>query len=242
MPVQRKVFRIEQMNPARLRDAAPAEPSALAQDILTELRSLRALIELHMAGAPAGDAPALEQVGLRKLRNETDAIHRAIAQTKIELASLHANAFAAPEKGRVVRELDAVVAGSERATQQILSAAEEIDQAANMLAAAVRGEQEQGLAQDIQDHVVRIFEACNFQDLIGQRVSKVLTTLTFIEQRIAHMMEIWGGVEAMNDQMRAAMAARDVAAPAMHGPRLDSDHGHVTQAEVDAIFADRAIA
>jgi chemotaxis protein CheZ len=230
------------MDPASSRDTASAEPSALAQDILTELKSLRALIELHIAGARTEDASALEQAGLRKLRSETDAIHRAITQTRVELASLHANAFAAPEKGRVARELDAVVAGSERATQQILSAAEEIDQAASLLTAAVRGEQEQGLAQDIQDHVVRIFEACNFQDLIGQRVGKVLATLTFIEQRIAHMMEIWGGVEDMNDQMRAAVAQRDAVAPAVHGPKLEGDPGHVTQDEVDAIFADRAIA
>jgi chemotaxis protein CheZ len=90
--------------------------------------------------------------------------------------------------------------------------------------------------------VVRIFEACNFQDLIGQRVSKVLATLSFVEQRIVHMVEIWGGVDAMNDQMHAAMAERDAVAPALHGPRLDGDSGHVTQAEVDAIFADRAIA
>ena len=47
------------------------------------------------------------------------------------------------------------------------------------------------LAQDIRDQVIRIFDACNFQDLAGQRIAKVLATLKFIEDRIARMMDIW---------------------------------------------------
>ena len=238
MPVQRKIFRIEQMDSESAQQAAFGEASAASHDraILAELTALRALIERRGDDPAAGVLP-FELGELHKLKNETGAIHRAIAQTKVELASLHANAFAAPEKGRVVRELDAVVAGTERATQQILTAAEEIDQAANLLAAAVRGEQEQGLAQDIQDHVIRIFEACNFQDLIGQRITKVLATLTFVEARIAHMMEIWGDVEAMDEQIRAALAERQVVSPPVNGPKLDGDPGHATQAEIDAMFA-----
>ena len=85
---------------------------------------------------------------------------------------------------RFAHELDAAVKASEQATQKILAAAEEIDQAANNLSAAVKGNSEQGLAQDIRDRVIEIFEACNFQDVTSQRLAKVRTALAGLENPI----------------------------------------------------------
>ena len=117
-----------------------------------------------------------------------------------------------------------MVSGTEQATQKILAAAEEIDIAANNLSAAFNGKIEQGVAQDIQDLVIQIFEACNFQDLIGQRVAKVLTAMKFVEDHIARVLE----------EIKTA----SVAAAALHGPRLDGDRGHASQDDIDAMFAD----
>jgi chemotaxis protein CheZ len=130
-------------------------------------------------------------------------------------------ALQAEQLSRVGYELEAVTTGTEQATQKILAAAEEIDQLANNLSAALKGKIEQDLAQDIADTVIRIFEACNFQDLIGQRVSKVMTTIKLIE----------------GDEINAAPSRAD-SAQFLHGPRLDSDDGHVSQSEIDAMFAD----
>jgi chemotaxis protein CheZ len=148
---------------------------------------------------------------------------------------LHVNAFG-PPPARVTRELDAVVESAEQATEQILSAAEDIEDAANTLSASLKREQEQSLALDIQDNVLRIFEGCNFQDLSGQRIAKVLTTLKFVEERIAHMIEIWGGIDAFGTYAVAATAELDRVA-ALHGPKLDGEDGHATQDDVDALFA-----
>jgi hypothetical protein len=128
---------------------------------------------------------------------------------------------------RIAHELLAVTTGTEQATQKILAAAEEIDQLANNLSAALKGKIEQGLAQDIQDLVIRIFEACNFQDLIGQRVSKVMTTLKFVEDHISSVLD-----EIKNMSARPSGDA----AQYLHGPRLDDDNGHVSQTDIDAIF------
>jgi chemotaxis protein CheZ len=136
----------------------------------------------------------------------------------------------------MTRELDAVAESAERATQQILTAAEDIEDAANTLSASLKRQQEQTLALDIQENLLKIFEACNFQDLTGQRITKVLTTLKFVEERIAHMIEIWGGIDAF--QAYAETAAVDLGGGALlHGPKLDGDEGHVSQDDVDAIFA-----
>jgi len=134
-------------------------------------------------------------------------------------------------------ELDAVVDGTERATQHILEAAEFIDEAANTLSASLKHEQEHALAGDIRDHVVRIFEACNFQDLSGQRIAKVLATLTFVEDRVARMLEIWGGRDALKDYAAVALTERDSETKLVSGPKLNGDPGHVSQQEIDAMFA-----
>ena len=98
---------------------------------------------------------------------------------------------------KVNGELGAVVGGTEQATQQILEAAESIDQAASAMSKEHSPDQQKLLSEDIQERVISIFEACNFQDLTGQRISKVMSTMKFIEQHINAMMDIWGGVDAI---------------------------------------------
>jgi chemotaxis protein CheZ len=239
MAIRRKVFRIEEtMQTAGERVDVADSTTIPQQQIVGELAALRSLMERQAEGMAQLERDRLgggEINGLRQLKSETDNIHRAINRTKQEIAALHVNALNSPDTGRVSRELDAVVGGSERAIQQILAAAEDIDEAANTLSAALKHEQERALAQDIRDQVIRIFEASNFQDLAGQRINKVLATLKFIEERVGRMMEIWGGIEAFRDHTAAALAERQ-GAPLLNGPKLDGDPGHATQAEVDALF------
>ena len=130
----------------------------------------------------------------------------------------------------------AIAEGAERATQKIINAAEDIEDAANTLSARLKDDQEQALAQDILDHVIRIFEACNFQDLSAQRIAKVVATLNFVEDRITRMMEAWGGIDAFRLYTAAAIGARENNRQ-LHGPKLEGDIGYATQEDVDALFA-----
>ena len=66
-----------------------------------------------------------------KLKVELDLIYDAINRTKQEIAVLHGKSFNGDEMAKVTGELGAVVGGTEQATQQILEAAEAIDQAAS---------------------------------------------------------------------------------------------------------------
>jgi chemotaxis protein CheZ len=252
MPVRQKTFRIEQgISGGEPQDrVAPggvtfggATATFHHQEVLTELKALRDLIE-HRAPALApqieGGSDTHDQMtvgDLNRLKGETDSIHRAISRTMQELATLHFGTFGDASKGRASRELDAVVDSTERATQQILEAAETIDEAANTLSASVKAEQEQALASDIRDHVVRIFEACNFQDLSGQRIAKVLATLTFVEDRVARMLEIWGGRDALKDYAVGVLVEPATETKLVSGPKLSGDAGHVSQDEIDAMFA-----
>lgn len=172
-----------------------------------------------------------------KLKVELDAIYEAIAQTKKEIATLHHTTGAEGEEmTRVTNELDAVVIGTEGATETILAAAEFIDETANTLSARVEAEDAE-LAGDIQDKVINIFEACNFQDLTGQRITKVVATLRFVEDRIVQMMDIWGGIETFKDIEVEERDLKEGDAALLNGPSLESDVDVATQDDIDALFA-----
>jgi len=238
--VQRKRFRVDQSRNIVAGSIGP-DPDADAiqrhHELILEIRALRSAIE-----PPERDAKQIIESyqaqigGIQKLKGELDLIQAAIDDTKQEIATLHVTGFRGREMRRVTDELDAVVGDTESATEQILNAAENIDHCANTLCAMVKNEQEQDLARDIVERVVQIFESCNFQDLTGQRITKVVATLKFIEQHIVNMMEIWGGIEALKDFTPTAMVERQGDARLLNGPRLATDTGHVSQDDIDALF------
>ncbi len=81
--------------------------------------------------------------------------------------------------------------------------------------------------------MIRIFEACNFQDLIGQRVAKVMATVKFVEDHIARVLDEITHI--------TSPPAPPDAAQVLHGPRLDIDRGHVSQSDIDAMFGELKI-
>ncbi|QIJ73767.1 hypothetical protein GU700_03750 [Methylobacterium sp. NI91] len=113
----------------------------------------------------------------------------AIARTRAEVAAL-STAEQGESRLTVASEaLDAIVRATERATSDILSAAEEVQEAAWTL-------RETGVDSELCDaldrHATQIYTACSFQDLTAQRTSRVVHTLRYLESRIASMIGIWG--------------------------------------------------
>jgi chemotaxis protein CheZ len=237
MPRQREVFRIEEVSGKRVSPtaASPEAEAALRHaEIMTELRLLRQALGPR-AAASTGE-------GSSKLQGDLGSIYDAVHRTKREIATLVLTNFTNPEIGRVSQELNAVIAGTEDATHRILRAGEEIEKAANTLGAALKTTQDQHLARDIVKQVTGIFEACNFQDLAGQRISKVSATLKFLEEHILRLVEIWGGLEQLADLQPAAKAEVRKYPKLVNGPMLEGDQDCVSQKEIDAMFAERAIA
>jgi chemotaxis protein CheZ len=227
MAEPRKIFRIEQTPAAQLAGgAADAWAPSRHAELMNELAALRAAITAAAMQSP-GKGGASAAFGTERLASELNLIAGAIDGSAVKANGVDLPCDA-PPMTRIAYELAEVVSGTERATQKILAAAEEVDLAAKNLSAALTGTYELGLVQDIQDLVIRIFEACNFQDLAGQRVSKVLSILNFVEDHVARVLE---------DIARDSAMVRRNGEQSLHGPRLESDSGHVTQAEIDAMFA-----
>ena len=170
-----------------------------------------------------------------RLKVELDSISEAIQRTKSEIATLHYKGAQGQEIARVTDELGAIVMGTESATHQILASAERIDELAGNLAARLAGG-DQEFAREISDQVVSIFEACNFQDITGQRISKVVSAMRFVEERVGQMIQIWGGLESFKDIEVQADPDRSGDNALLNGPALETDKGVTSQDAIDALF------
>ena len=120
--------------------ARSATAETLEGSVTKEVAEAHALLETYRA--------QIEQC--EKLKIELDLIHDAISRTKREIAVLHGKSFDGEEMAKVNGELGAVVGGTEHATQQILEAAEAIDQAASALAKVNSPEQQKILSEEIR--------------------------------------------------------------------------------------------
>ncbi len=170
-----------------------------------------------------------------RLKVELDSIYEAIERTKREIATLRYAGAQGKEITRVTDELGAIVLGTETATNSILAAAEKIDELSSNLSSRLSGG-DQEIAREILDHVISIFEACNFQDITGQRISKVVNAMRFVEERVHHMIDIWGGLESFKDVETIADSSRQGDAALLNGPALASDKGVTSQDAIDALF------
>lgn len=238
MTQKKKLYRVEAVSRPEIASAAPALDTgaeARHRELLEELASLRKIMQPTQEFSEQAIAQIRrDHEEAMKIRHELEAMYEAINRTKREIATLHVSGCNGHELSRVTDELDAVVDGTEQATETILEAAEIIDDRANSLTASLAGVN-RGLAQDIQDNIVLVFEACNFQDLTGQRITKVVNTLRFVEERILKMMDIWGGADKFKD-IEVELDHRMGDQALLNGPSLGNDMDIASQDDIDALF------
>lgn len=241
MPAAAKRYRIEHQHgpEAALPDPAPSLVTASDEkigQILSTVQELRTFLDpSQRLAADVIDAYRREIGELYQLRNELDAMKEAITSTKLEIASLHRSEYEGKGMRRVAGELDAVVGATEQATTTILSAVEDVENHANMLRAAGVETGNNDHVGAILDRVVAMYEACNFQDLTGQRINKIVGVLKFVEERLDRVIGVWGGLDAFKNLVETAPDADDEK-NLLNGPRLAEDEGHVDQGDIDALF------
>lgn len=161
------------------------------------------------------------------LLGELNALGRTIARAKAEIAALAVDDITGSHIPGAADELDAIVEHTAAATNEILDSCEALE----AIGATLGGEQ----AEALQQAVTRIYEASSFQDITGQRISKVVKALKAIEERVEAAVAAASG---------AAVAAAEGAAPApeltegqqlAEGPQLPAAAS--SQEEIDRLLA-----
>ena len=115
----------------------------------------------------------------------------------------------------------------------MLSAAELIEKTAVAMKARLSDPGDKRDLDLMMDAVVSIFEACNFQDITGQRITKVVRTLKHIEGKIEVLIQALGE-EVQKSHRSAAAADPNNEDSLLNGPQLQGKA--ISQAEIDALF------
>ena len=195
-----------------LRARYPEVPAGLVADLLRSV--------LAATGATRQSLAVMEEV---------QQMARTIAAAKTDLANLRADDIRDAHIPSATDELDAIVRHTAAATDAILEACEALDAVADGLDASV--------SEQVQAATTKIYEACSFQDITGQRIGKIVATLKTIEQKVAAMMQaLPPRPEGEAGSARGEVNAASVDDPAslLNGPQLPE--AALEQAEIDRLL------
>jgi chemotaxis protein CheZ len=189
-----------------------------------DARELMALVE-GIVASMEGD---LSPVSI-KLYAELEQLARFIQRAKAEIAQLRPDEIRDRHLQIATDELEAIVGATEQATHGILGAVEQIENLTSEMTAE--------LAEKVTEAVTQVYEACNFQDITGQRISKVVKALQHIEEKVDALLSAFG--DEIAKHRKEAAAPGPATAPndgdLLNGPQLPQDAKR--QADIDALFA-----
>ncbi|HYG87613.1 MAG TPA: protein phosphatase CheZ [Azospirillum sp.] len=214
---------------------APGATAAVALPATVAVDNSEVLRAIHEVGAKLDRFLALDIQQIDQIQTEIADISGRIKATKIEMAALRHPLAGDDKFVQASQELSAVVSSTEAATNTIMGCAEELEEIVGELKAASEGYQKDRL-NDMHEVIVRIYEACNFQDLTGQRITKVVRALGFIEERIESMMNLWNRREFEAMPLPPSVTKMDGDLE-LHGPSEETISGNISQADIDALFA-----
>lgn len=171
-------------------------------------------------GAKSADLSVAEATLLAELQE----LGRTVASAKQEIARLRVDDITESHIPAATDELDAIVDHTAQATNEILDCCEVLEGLGPYIG--------QAEAQTLQSVITRIYEACSFQDITGQRIGKVVAALKAIEARVASITGRY-------------MEGREACAPAApptqggclaEGPQLPG--AGISQADIDRLLSD----
>lgn len=209
------------------------DPATLAiltaiEETRAEIAELRSDIEGMQLGGPDGSREGLE------VRVEIAQMVRIITNAKQEIAAIKHPMSNDDRMLAATSELDAIVLATETSTNAVLGSAEAIENLVRSLSSRFQDDEDMmALTDQVANEIIKIFEACNFQDITGQRMTKVVKIIKFIEERILSMIEIWG-LEAFAELPVPENQQIDGEKALMNGPQLSG--GGISQDDINALF------
>ena len=210
----------------------PANPDGVSVDNSEVIEAIKALgAEMKSALNSLKAPPPDNMPEINTLRGQLKVLGNHIEETKKEIAAVSHPGEGDGKLTSAAQELGAIVDSTEDATNNILNAAEEIGEHVQSIKERVSDVKSVDMLNEITNLGTSIFEACNFQDINGQRTSKVVKIINFMEEKIDRMIEIWGadqfeGIDVDDD--------RDEDARLLEGPQMQGQG--ISQSEIDSLF------
>ena len=123
--------------------------------------------------------------------------------------------------------LDAIIEHTDMATHAILQNLEEISDLVGKIQEKAGNPEANALCDQAMEKTTNAMEACTFQDITGQRVTKIIRSMQFVEERVLAMVDLMGrdSVEKEAADLPTEKPGKD---PLLNGPivaYLCSDEG-----------------
>ena len=130
--------------------------------------------------------------------------------------------------------LDAIIEHTDMATHAILQNLEEISELVGKIQEKAKDPEANALCDQAMEKTTSAMEACTFQDITGQRVTKIIRSMQFVEERVLAMVDLMGrdSVEKEAAEMPTEKPGKD---PLLNGPQLPGNA--ISQDDIDKLFA-----
>ncbi len=168
--------------------------------------------------------------GLNDIATELRELLQYIGAAKSELVGMQPKSLSNRDIPDASEHLDAIVNDTEKAADVILTSAEIVGEVADSL--------DDDVATKLSQVSVDLFQASSFQDLTGQRITKVTKTLAHLEARLNALADAIGDDYVQPKEEDPEKDDEGVVkneTELLHGPQLEGEGN--TQAEIDAILA-----
>ena len=160
--------------------------------------------------------------------NELADLAHYINQAKHDIAAIQPKQISTEYIPSATDELDAVVGATEEATNKIMDVCDEIT--------ALAGHCPPEVNEKLIGCTTKIFEACNFQDITGQRITTVVEALKHIDAKIAVIVKAMGDeIEHVGGTQLKHVHAPDPEKGLLNGPQLAKNA--INQDEIDRLLS-----
>jgi len=180
-----------------------------------------------------------------QLYQEIGELAKFINTAKKELHEVQHSQIADKEIPNAANQLDAIIQMTETATGRIMDECDRLNMFHNDLRERlismdppldpdVLAGVDQAM-EEAQTSITRIYEACNFQDITGQRIQKVVRALQEIERQVLRMVVVFGLIQNSESMDAETKQELEEDAHLLQGPQLAGQG--LEQDDIDAILS-----
>lgn len=219
------------------------EQSGVEHVPVEHVRALVSLIRDFFEGGNAENLQETETGFDEELYGELGHLARFINGAHKQLSDIDPGDLQEEKLPEASDQLDAIVRMTEQATGRIMDSTEQVEGLLSGLRARLRETQIdpdtlagiESTVDDISAYMTHIYEACNFQDVTGQRIMKVIEVMREIERQVLRMVIVFGlrkdVSKKVDDKRRKELEG---GADLLNGPQLEGKG--LAQDDIDDIL------
>lgn len=167
------------------------------------------------------------------LKRELLGLFKYLKRVRQEIAAINQPADQDMHFDSMSDQLDAIVKATEEATDTIMSCMEKNDDIILELKKSITEPEQVKQLDQISANSADVFEACSFQDITGQRITKVVKSVTYVEDRVNALISVWGKDEIERIEVLPETEKTEDE-KLISGPALEGEG--ITQDEIDKLF------